>query len=96
MIVSREIVWEEPPTPLRNWPGAARIAWREVASELTRRPREWARVAVLDDALSAGQYVYRIKRGEIEVLAAIGEWDATVRTVKRERRLYVRYLGGDA
>lgn len=94
MILSREIVFEEPPRTSCA-PSGPPIVWREVASVLTCRPGEWARVAVLDNALSAGQYVVRVRKGSIEALAEFGRFDAKSRTVKGERRLYVMFLGGE-
>lgn len=96
MILIREIRFEEPPAPCRTWKGVHGMVWPEVASELVRRPGEWARIAVLNDALEAGQYAHRIRNGRVEALAAHGEFEAVVRTVAGERRLYARFLGGAA
>lgn len=96
MILSREIAFEEPPARTTGrGNGSPCLVWSEVAAELTRRPGEWARVAVLDCALAAGQYAIRVRNGSIEALAPYGRFDAKTRTVQGERRLYVRYLGGD-
>ncbi|MFI7448167.1 hypothetical protein ACIBQX_11770 [Nonomuraea sp. NPDC049714] len=96
MILSREISFENPPARTTNrGNGAPVLVWREVAAELTRRPGEWARVAVLDCALAAGQYAVRVRNGSIEALAPFGQFDAVTRTVRGERRLYVRFLGGE-
>lgn len=95
MILSREVAFEDPPArSTRRSNGNPGLVWHEIASELVRRPGEWARVAVLDDALVAGQYACRVRRGAIEALAPFGEFDAVSRTVMGERRLYVRFLGG--
>jgi hypothetical protein len=93
VILSREVAFEDPPRTSSVGSGPP-LAWSEVASELTRRPGEWARVAILNDALSAGQYASRVRNGRIEALAAIGKFDAVSRTVGGRRCLYVRFLGG--
>jgi hypothetical protein len=94
VIVSREVAFEDPPRTSSVGSGPP-LAWSEVASELTRRPGEWARVAILNDAMAAGQYAVRVRNGSIEALAKIGKFDAVSRTVKGRRCLYVRFLGGD-
>jgi hypothetical protein len=96
MILSREIAFEDPPARTTSrGNGSPCLVWREVAAELTRRPGKWAKVAVLDCALAAGQYAVRVRNGSIEALAEFGRFDAKSRTVKGERRLYVMFLGGD-
>lgn len=80
-------------------PGATGIGRRpngrhaQIAEALRERPGEWACIGVQDTARSAGSLAYAIRTGRLSAYLPAGAFEASARTVRREHRLYVRFVG---
>jgi hypothetical protein len=92
-----DIVWEEPPTPVRRGTGRPPV-WVHRLAPLRDRPGEWANLGT-----HAAIYAGRINRGLLPGIDP-GEFQATARNVNQtpgkghgQATLFVRYVGsGDA
>ncbi|MGD7788179.1 hypothetical protein ACQCX2_07625 [Propionibacteriaceae bacterium Y1700] len=68
--------------------------WRDVASALTARPGEWAKVP--------GEYyqsvVSHVRQGRLAAFQPAGSFEATGRTIKGTGKytIYARYVGGQS
>src|SRR3954471_13743324 len=87
------IVWEAPPAAARSSRSLPHPQLAAFAAALRSRPGEWA---LYPRPLSSGSCTVTqqvIKQGQRSKWTPAGTFDATVRTVDGQRRLYVRYIG---
>lgn len=85
-----EPMFENPPPRVsgRHW------GWhRQVASKLRARPREWALVGTYGSSDSASSMARNIKMGRLKAYEPAGAFEATSRTVDKQARVYVRFMG---
>jgi hypothetical protein len=90
-----DLRWEEPPPAKRGRRGGGIAAYQVEADAMRAAPGRWA---VLRSVPRANSKVvmnlsHSVRTGAATVFRPIGAWEATVRTVDDEVRLYVRYIG---
>ena len=87
-----EIVFEEPPGK-RNYGPKGKHG--EIVAALKARPGEWAHVLTYDNAETARSIAYAIRHpSHLVAYRPEGAFESMSRTVKGERRVYARYVGG--
>ena len=93
-----EIIWEDPPPGRGNHRPGGRTGSQhdKTAVELIANPGRWARIHAYTSRNTASNLASKISRGWISCFAPAGDFDACVRTVNYEHRVYARYLGDGA
>jgi hypothetical protein len=81
------IRWEDPP-PRRDV-----YDWHGIGTALMARPGVWALAAVYPSPASAASIAHQIRHGRFAVLRELGCFEAVLRTVEGEARVYARYVG---
>lgn len=84
-----EFEWEDPPETTR------RVYRRHdtIARQLRGRQGEWAKVAVCRSDPGARNLANRVRSGLTVAYLPAGDFEAVVREVDGEFRVYARYLG---
>lgn len=89
--------WEDPPAAhsAAGKPKHPRRTdkWRTVATELRRRPGEWAVLLEAERFGNGGGIAGQIKAGALIAFRPAGAFDATTRTVDGLYTVYARYVG---
>lgn len=86
--------WEGPP-PTRHGGGhCERHNLSDAAPELVARPGEWALLLLAESHGTAAAQAAHIRAGRLVAFRPRGSFEATVRDVDGEHRVYVRYVGG--
>lgn len=92
-----EIQWEDPPGVAKTGARRPDPVLSAFAAALRSHPNRWARYPrPLSGKDSASTTARNIKRAFNETWQPADSFDATVRTVDGEVRLYVRYVGGQS
>jgi hypothetical protein len=85
-----KLEFEELPPPGR---AGGQADHASMARELRTRPGEWAMVRTYKSAGTVTSMAYLIRRGEQPSYQPPGAFEAALRTVQGEHRLYARYVG---
>jgi hypothetical protein len=85
--VSKDVFRFEEPPP------AKRYMHKATAARLRENPGQWALIAVYDQRTNAGSMRRRISQGLGENWQRPGDFEAQVRRIEDEFKLYARYTG---
>ena len=89
MKAKTEVIWEDPPGPLRT----GSVSHLGVAQELRDNPGRWGIVKVHGKAQDSSSMANTIRKGVTGAWKPAGAFEAAARTVNGEHRVYARYVG---
>jgi hypothetical protein len=95
MTLSNRIVFEEPPARTSRV-STTKTKNEKIAAKLRKHPGRWARIGSSDKRGSISSTAHQINSAKLHAYAPAGSFEAVLRTVGKEHRLYARYIGEHA